>query len=208
MAGKDAYPWECRLPARSPRNTIIGSTRSTARCRRACAARCSATARAATSSPAVVCPLVRRRRHDLGDPLRRRRHPLPQPLRRHATTIATRRAAGRIRPSRLRQDAAGRRAGQRLPPAGQRLQHLRGHATAIGCCRCGRAARPTQLDPAPWTRAASSDFGGRPEGLLGPSQDRSRHRRAVQLSASTTGAKTTLTPYRDRQRHRHAPAAW
>ena len=138
----------------------------------------------------VVSPLVRRRRHDLGDPLRRRRHPLSQSLR-PDPKLRRRDARRPHRPSRLRQDAARRRDRQRLPPARQCLQHLGRRARTSGCCRCGKAARPTRSIRARWKPWASEDFGGAGQRLLGPPEDRSAQRRAVQLRHRLR-RKTTL----------------
>ena len=127
----------------------------------------------------MVRPLVRRRRHGHRRALRRGGRSFPQPIRRHARL--PRRDQGWPHPkSRLRQDAAGRYARKRFPPAGERVQHLGRHRKRPAAVAMGRRAA---------LRARSGDardarrggFRRRAEGFLGASQDRSLQRRAVQF---------------------------
>ena len=192
MADGDAYPWSGWL-SHARRGTRLPDRRN----RRPGASRLARHALPQRLGPQrsrrpVVSPLVRRRRHDLGHPLRRSRHPLPQPLRRDGQ-LSRRDARRPHRQSRLRQAAAGRRAGQRFAPAGQRLQHLRRDArwpvaVAVG----GRPALRPRSGHARYAR--HRDVRRHGEGLLGPSQGRSRRPASCSISASTTAPARRSPP--------------
>ena len=112
---------------------------------------------------------------------------------------------GRPHPqSRLRQDAAGRRIGQRAPPAGKRVQHRgrpgeRSPALAVGRRPALRARSGDAGDP------GRGRFRRRAESLLRPSQGRSRQRRDVQLRHRLR-AKDHAHALPHRQGRGHPPA--
>ena len=84
------------------------------------------------------------------------------------------------RPSRLRQDAAGRRDRQRVAPARQRVEHFGRHARRTAAVAVGRR-RALRARPAHARDLGVEDFGGQVTRFFGAPEDRSAQRRAVQL---------------------------
>ena len=143
----------------------------------------------------VVSPLVRRRRHDLGRSASTTTASISATATSPPRTTATRPARRAHRPSRLRQDAAGRRAGQRLPPARQRLQHLGGDGRRPAAVAVGGRRAVTSLDPATLETLGLEDFGGTVKAF---SAHPKRDPETGELFnfGIDYGAKCTLTPYR------------
>ena len=104
----------------------------------------------------------------------------PQPLRRAPRTTATRRApaASSIAAS----ARCGRAACSPTPSASRPTSPTpRSSWRATGCCRCGKAARPSRSIRRPSRRAASRTSAARSKAFSAHPEDRPRHRRAVQF---------------------------